>query len=333
LRFELCKFHSCRHAHLCSSGTAAVELALRALGVSPGDEVVMAAYDFKANFTNIHILGAMPVLVDLRADDWQLDVIQLEAALSDKTKAIIVTHLHGGMVDLERVRAICRPRSVPIIEDICQLEGATIQGILAGKGGDLGVMSFGGSKLLTAGRGGAIITDNDEYQQRIKLYTERGNDVSPLSEMQAAVLLPQLEKLTERTQIRAAAATRLFEALALSKGLRPIRSQLNDSFPGYYKVGIQYEPREFGGLPRDRFSEAMIAEGFALHSGFRSLHSIHSRKRYQTSGELSEADRADENILVLHHPILLEASEWPQEFVRAVDKIRSFSDDLKSCEG
>jgi dTDP-4-amino-4,6-dideoxygalactose transaminase len=194
LRDALREFHCCRHAHLCSSGTAAVELALRAVNVKAGDEVVMAAYDFKANFTNIVTLDAMPVLVDLRADDWQMDVSQLEQALSDKTRAIIVTHLHGGMVDITGVREICQPRGIPVIEDICQMEGATIQGILAGRGGDLGVMSFGGSKLLTAGRGGAIVTDSDEYQQRIKLYTERGNDVSPLSEIQAAVLLPQTSR-------------------------------------------------------------------------------------------------------------------------------------------
>lgn len=293
----------------------------------------MAAYDFKANFTNILTLKALPVLVDLRADDWQLHADQLEAALSDKTKAVIVTHLHGGMVDLQRVREICRPSGIPIIEDVCQLEGATIQGTVAGKGGDLGVMSFGGSKLLTAGRGGAIITDSDEYQQRIKLYTERGNDVSPLSEMQAAALLPQLKKLTERTQLRSASAQRLFEALSGVSGLRSICSNLEDSYPGYYKVGFQYEPEQFAELSRDRFSEAMIAEGFALHPGFRSLHRIHSRSRFRTVGELPVADRADENILVLHHPILLELSDWPQEFVRAVDKIRSFSDDLKSSEG
>lgn len=328
LRDALREFYSCRHARLCSSGTAALELALRAVNVRADDEVVMAAYDFKANFTNIVTLGAMPVLVDLRADDWQMDVSQLQQALSDRTRAIIVTHLHGGMVDMAEVREICQPRGIPIIEDICQMEGAVVQGIPAGRGGDLAVMSFGGSKLLTAGRGGAIVTDSDEYQQRIKLYTERGNDICPLSEMQAAVLLPQLSKLAERTRIRAAAANRLFAALADSRGLRPIHAKRENSLPGYYKVGFQYDPEVFGGLNRDRFSEAMLAEGFALYPGFRSLHRIHSKRRYKTASDLAEADRADENMLVLHHPVLLDDSGWQEEFVRAVDKIRTFSDDL-----
>ena len=73
----------------------------------------------------------------------------------------------------------------------------------------------------------------------------------------------------------------------------------------------------------------MIAEGFALHPGFRGLHRIHSRRRYRTVSDLTEADRADENMLVLHHPILLEDSDWPEEFAGAVDKISAFSDDLK----
>ena len=330
LRDALRDYHGCRHAHLTASGTSAVELALRAVGVSAGDEVIMAAYDFKANFTNIVMLDATPVLVDLRADDWQLDVAQLEDAISDKTKAVLVTHLHGGLVDMNRVREICQPRKIPIIEDICQLEGARIQGRIAGMGGDMGVMSFGGSKLLSAGRGGALITDSDEYQQRITLFTERGNDVSPLSEMQAAVLLPQLQKLDQRTNTRLESAQRLMTALESCSGLTPIQSDLEDSSSGYYKLGFQYDPTSFGGLSRDQFSQAMIAEGFALHPGFRSLHKIHSRRRFRSVGALPVADLADENILVLHHPILLDESDWQTVFVGAVDKIRQFSDDLKS---
>ncbi len=328
LREALKDSHSCQYAHLCSSGTAAVELALRAVGVKPGDEVIMAAYDFKANFTNIVMLNAVPVLVDLRTDDWQLDVNQLEAAISEKTKAIIVSHLHGGLVDMNRVRSICEPRGIAIIEDICQLEGARIQATIAGMGGDIGVMSFGGSKLLSAGRGGAIITNHNLYQQRITLHTERGNDVSPLSEMQAAVLLPQLHQLDERTRTRTDSAEKLFDALATTTGLTPIRSSYKDSMPGYYKAGFQYEPTAFGGLTRDSFSTAMIAEGFAVYPGFRSLHKIHSKKRYRAVGDLQEADRADDNILTLHHPILLDTSDWQSVFVQAVDKIRQFSHDL-----
>ena len=330
LQEALKEYHGCRHAHLCASGTAAVELALRAVGVGADDEVIMSAYDFKANFTNIAMLDATPVLVDLRPEDWQLDVDQLEAAISEKTKAIIVTHLHGGLVDMNRVREICQPRNIPIIEDICQLEGAQIQGRIAGVGGDIGVMSFGGSKLLSAGRGGAIITNSDEYQQRITLFTERGNDVSPLSEMQAAVLLPQLNQLNERTKTRLAVAQKLIAELDSCPGLTPITTNLEDSFPGYYKLGFQYDPAEFGDLSRDQFSAAIIAEGFALHPGFRSLHRIHSKRRYRSVGELPVADLADENILVLHHPILLDESDWQSVFVAAVDKIRQFSDDLKS---
>ncbi|MDG2389215.1 MAG: aminotransferase class I/II-fold pyridoxal phosphate-dependent enzyme [Planctomycetaceae bacterium] len=330
LREAIRDYHDCQFAHLCASGTAAVELALRAVGVKSDDEVIMSAYDFKANFTNIVLLDAVPVLIDLRTDDWQLDADQLEAALSEKTKAIIVSHLHGGLVDMNRVRSICEPRGIAIIEDICQLEGARIQGTIAGMGGDIGVMSFGGSKLLSAGRGGALITDNDLLQQRITLHTARGNDVSPLSEMQAAVLLPQLNKLDERTRIRKSSADKLFDALQNSEGLIPLRSPYPDSSPGYYKVGFQYDPTTFGGLSRDRFSEAMIAEGFAVHPGFRSLHKIHSKKRYRTMTELTEADRADDNILVLHHPILLSEADWQSAFMRAVDKIKQFSDDLIS---
>src|SRR5204863_8705884 len=92
------EYHQVAHAVLCASGTAAVELALRGLGVGPGDEVILAAYDFKANFTDVLALGALPVLVDLRPDDWQLNVELIAAAITPKTKAVIASHLHGGSV-------------------------------------------------------------------------------------------------------------------------------------------------------------------------------------------------------------------------------------------
>jgi dTDP-4-amino-4,6-dideoxygalactose transaminase len=318
---------------LCSSGTAAVELALRALKVGDGDEVVMAAYDFKSNFTNVLTIGATPVLVDVRADDWQLDADNSAAAIGPRTAAILVAHLHGGLVEMPRIRAIADERGLPVIEDACQAHGATVCGRPAGTWGDVGVFSFGGSKLLTCGRGGALITRRDDVVQRLRLYTQRGNEAYPLSEMQAAVLLPQWVQLAEQTRRRAENVALLAELLGDAHGLRMLRSMPGDSQAAYYKVGFQYDPTAFDGLPRDRFCEALRAEGIAADPGFRGLHLIHARGRFRAGGELLQATDADARCITLHHPILLGDRGDMDQIAAAVDKIRRHATMVKAVSG
>eukprot|EP00913_Durusdinium_trenchii_P005650 g5268.t1 len=282
----------------------------------------MAAYDFKANFQNIVLLGATPVLVDIDPDNWNLAVENLEAAIGDKTKAILVSHLHGGMVPMPEVMSIARRHDLPVIEDACQMPGARCAGRAAGTTGDVGVLSFGGSKLLTAGRGGAVLTDRDDIAQRIHLFTQRGNEAYPLSELQAAVLRPQLDKLDDRNARRAANVITLCRLLKQRPGLRPFHNTTADVEPGYYKLGLQYDADEFAGMSREQFSQAMRAEGVAIASGFRALHATHSRRRFRTVGELTIADDADERVLMLHHPVLLEDSASMEQIVAALDRIR-----------
>src|SRR6185312_16077629 len=150
----------------CATGTLAVEAALRALRVGPGDEVVMAAYDYESNFLTLHALGAKPVLVDVHPANWQLDAAKLEAAFSPQTKAVICSHLHGGLVDMPAVMALTRKHGIGVVEDAAQAPGATVEGKPAGTWGDVGTLSFGGSKLLTAGRGGAMLFRDAQIYQR-----------------------------------------------------------------------------------------------------------------------------------------------------------------------
>jgi dTDP-4-amino-4,6-dideoxygalactose transaminase len=307
----------------------AIELALRGLNVGPGDEVVMSAFDFKSNFQNILTVGATPVLIEIRRDDLQMDSTQLEAAVTDRTKAILVSHLSGATVDVAAIRAFADSRKISVIEDACQMHGARIRNRPAGTWGDVGVLSFGGSKLMTSGRGGAILTDRDDIAQRIRLYSFRGNDAYPLSEMQAAVLIPQLDRLGEWNEVRRQSVGRLVEALGTESPLAICKPPNPESSPSFYKVAFRYDSEMMGGLSRERFCEAMRAEGFALDPWFRSLDLVHSRKRFRAVGELTHAHDADRNAVALHHPILLDSSDWPNLFVNALEKIRRFSDDLQ----
>ena len=329
LRTALSTSHGDRRVHLCAGGTAAVELALIGCVVSSGDEVILAGYDFRANAANVLALGATPVAVDVRPDDWQIDPAAVAAALSPQTTAVLVSHLHGGVVDLPAVRTLCDDTSVLLIEDACQNPGATAHGRPAGTWGDAGVLSFGGSKLLTAGRGGAVLTAPDAIGERvaarIRTHVGRGNDLSPLSEMQAAVLLPQVRALPERTAVRARNAATL-RAIAGLVPLAPGRSRANE--PAFYKMGFRYDPAAFDGLPRGLFCAALRAEGVAFDPGFATLRALFSRRRVRFVGPLPHAAEAGRRCVVLHHPALLEGGDALAAVPAAVERVRRWAGEI-----
>jgi dTDP-4-amino-4,6-dideoxygalactose transaminase len=319
---RLAEYHQCEHAILCSSGTVAIELALRGLKVGGGDEVILAAYDFKGNFQDVLTVGATPVLVDVAAGNSNLDPDGLEEAIGPKTRAIIASHLHSGVVPMSAVMAIAGRHGVPVIEDACQMPGAVIEGRIAGTAGDVGIHSFGGSKLLSAGRGGALVTNDAELVQRVRLYSHRGNEAYPLSELQAVALLPQLNQLDARNALRQENADRLRQLLVDQTGLTAFDNSAINALPGYYKFGFTYDADAFAGLSRESFAAAMRAEGIAVDPGFRALHRIHSRRRFRAVGDLLNADRADECVLTLHHPVLLGSDEDIDQIGTAIEKIR-----------
>jgi perosamine synthetase len=318
------------YALTCGSGTFAVELALRALKIQPGDEVILAGYDYPGNFLSIHVVGARPVLVDVAPDNWNLDVRQLAGAFSPHTRAILVSHLHGGLVPMRGLIASAHARGLAVIEDAAQCPGAVIEGTKAGSWGDVGILSFGGSKLLSAGRGGALLTHRADVVQRARTWNLRGNLVCPLSELQAAVLLPQIAKLDARNVQRSAAVRELTERLRDFPGLTAFANQVNDSQAGYYKLGFQYDAARLG-LDRRRLLEAVRAEGIALDEGFRAAHIGRSPKRFRAIGELPEATRAHEGTIILHHPVLLEPSDALAEVVASFRKIQAHSADLRAA--
>jgi dTDP-4-amino-4,6-dideoxygalactose transaminase len=329
LEKRLAEYHGVEFAATCGSGTFAVELGLRALKVARGDEVILAAYDYGGNFLCVHAVGAMPVLVDVHPDNWNLDPQRLTGALGPATRVIIVSHLHGGLVPMREVMHFAAEHGLKVLEDAAQAPGATIQGRKAGTWGDVGILSFGGSKLLTAGRGGAILTHHPDVHQRARLWLNRGNLVCPLSELQAVVLIPQLGQLDERNARRARNVQRLIDSLGEVPGLRPFTNPSLDAAASYYKLGFQYDADRFG-LPRERFLAAVRAEGIAFDEGFRALHAGRSPRRWRRGGDLTIADRAHDGCIVLHHPILLGNEDDMAAVTAAVKKVLHHVDRLKT---
>lgn len=320
LAAALGEMHDVPLVSLCCSGTFAVELALRGLRIGKGDEVIMAGYDFPGNFRAIEAVGARPVLVDIDPTTWNLEPRVVGGAHGPHTRAIIVSHLHGGWVRMEELVREARKFNLFVVEDACQAPGATIDGRPAASWGDVGVLSFGGSKLLTAGRGGAVLTRMKEVEQRVRIHCERGNHAFPLSELQAAVLLPQVHALGECNARRLAAARRLCGSLADLPRLRPLVNLASSDQPAFYKLGFRFDATGLQAHTRAAFIAAITAEGVAMDAGFRGF-SLRGARRCRVAGDLVECRRAASNCLLLHHPTLLESPEYIDRVASAIRKV------------
>jgi perosamine synthetase len=195
LRIEIASQLGVAHVRLCSSGSLAMELAFRGCGIQEGDEVICPALDYPGNIRAVRLLGAIPVIVDTLPDRWTIDPEQVAAAGSEKTKAVVVSHLYGEIADVKRLRSVCDERSWKLIEDVCQMPGTLVEGKPLGSFGDVAAFSFGGSKPLTAGCGGAVVNHDARLSQRIAAYADRPSDMFAVSPIQAALLLPQWQRI------------------------------------------------------------------------------------------------------------------------------------------
>ncbi|RCS42161.1 aminotransferase class V-fold PLP-dependent enzyme [Bremerella cremea] len=313
LEAVLAEVHGVKHALVCSSGTIAVQIALRSLNAREGSEVILAAYDFPGNFRAIQDAGLFPVLVDIDPETWCLDANSLSAAISEKAVAVIVSHLHGGLAAMQAIEQVAAKHGIAVIEDACQATGAKIGGRVAGTLGEVGILSFGGSKLITAGRGGAILTDRDDLLQRAKIYCERGNNAYPLSELQAAVVLPQLEQLEMRNQLRCKHLQRLRKRLeALAHRLRPV-AWCSDQ-PSFYKHAWLCDTAQRA----HNLTQMAESQGIPLGKGFRGFFK-RPESQARKVGTLPHSREAAERTILLHHPILLQdeyAIDWLADWLR-----------------
>jgi dTDP-4-amino-4,6-dideoxygalactose transaminase len=323
----LCEQFHTEHAILCSSGTIAVELALRGLKVSPGDEVILAGYDFPGNFRAIEAIGARPVLVDVLPNSWTINPEQIKAAASPQTKAVIVSHLHGDLAHMPTFMSLAKELGLKVLEDACQVPGAMIGDQSVGSFGDASVLSFGGSKLLTAGRGGAVLTNQADIAQRVKVFSFRGNEAFPLSELQAAVLVPQLGKLGQTTIVRAESIKRLRDKLRNVAELVPASNRDADT-SAYYKFAWRYQPvigerePDCSHPSRDAVICALQSEGIAIDAGFRGFNR-RSANRCRIAFELTHSESAAASTLLLHHPILLQEAAQIELLAATIKRIVS----------
>jgi dTDP-4-amino-4,6-dideoxygalactose transaminase len=213
------------HAIGVSSGTCALELTLRALGIGPGDEVIVPTNSFIATAEAVTAMGATPVLVEVDEDTALITAEIVEAALTERTRCVIPVHLYGRSVEMEPLLALCRAHNLRVVEDACQAHGSRYQGRPAGTHGDAGCFSFYPTKNLGGwGDGGAVVTADADLAERIKLMRSHGegtrhhHEVAAgthrLHSIQAAILSVKLKRLSEWNEQRRQAAAVLREALS-----------------------------------------------------------------------------------------------------------------------
>ena len=323
-----------KHALGVASGTMGLELALKALGVGnasgnraetrPENQmgVALCDYDYPGNFLTIHHLGAVPILVDTDPQTGQMCSHSLDNALGQSkipVKAVVVSILHGSSPDLRAIAAVCEKKGVPWIEDACQVVGGAFDGNRHGSHGAISIWSFGGSKLLSAGRGGMVFTNDPVLAQRMRLANTRGSIVAGLSELQAAAVLAQWPHLGNRHAQRAREAEILRSGLGHVPGIRVPKPMAESKESAYYKFDF------FLDAPAERFEWALSAlknEGLAIDRGFRSLSLGRSASRFHAPVGLQTSHTNSPQRVVLHHPVLLEegAGEKISRAIRRVMK-------------
>jgi dTDP-4-amino-4,6-dideoxygalactose transaminase len=338
------RYQQARYALCVPSGTLALELALLSLDLTPGDEVIVPAYTFIATVSSALRLGLRPVFVDIHPDTYTLDPALIPAAITPKTKAILPVHLAGQPADMDAMRSIAAHYSLHVIEDACQAWGAEWQGQRVGALGALGAFSFQNSKNITAGEGGALLTNNTGLYERAWSLHNVGRTRSGawyhhellgsnlrMTEWQGAILLAQLERLEEQYPRRERNARFLEQALAQIGGLVPLPEDGRVTRHARHLVILRYDSAAFGGHPLDQFLQALHAEGVTpVSRGYVPLHqapairktmqALFSRDPAQAS--LPASERAAGQTIFLAQNALLGDEEDLQDIAVAVAKIR-----------
>ncbi len=275
-------------AHGCLTtvnGTNALYISLNALGIEPGDEVLVPPFTFVATVNVVLRQHALPVFVDSDLDTFQIDARKIEPLVNERTKAIIPVHLGGSTADMDAVMAVARKHKLVVIEDACQAWVAQWRGRNVGRLGNCGCFSFQASKNINSGEGGAIISDDGEFIERCYGFHTQGRmrkgsaefsySMSAtnlrMTEFQAAVLLAQLNRLEAHSKKREDNAAYLTSLLREIPGIVPARMYDGCTRNAYHLYMLRFEPEKFAGMTRAQFLKALHAEGVPLSAGYGPL--------------------------------------------------------------
>jgi dTDP-4-amino-4,6-dideoxygalactose transaminase len=354
---EFAAYQQARHAVAVTNGTAALEVAYTALGIGPGDEVIVPDFTFVATASAVLFAGAMPVMVDVDQGTFCMDPSRVEAAITPRTKAIAAVHMAGHPADLDALTEIARKHGLRLLEDSSHAHGSEWRGRRIGAIGDIGTFSFQASKLMTAGEGGIIITNNDDLDQLVRSIHDCGRMPGEwsyshfiygsnyrLSEWQGAVLRTQLTRADELTAIRTANAAILDRRLLEIEGITPQTEDPRVTCNGHYAYIFHVNRQAFGDISIPKFIEAFNAEGFPTQDSYPPVHDLavfqSGEYRRRLAGEQAQEPhdflraefpntwKAAWETVWLPQPALLGSAEDMDRVVEAIRKIQRLAKTL-----
>lgn len=274
-------YQQAQHAVAVCNGTAAIELALQAVGVRPGDEVLVPAVTFIASASAITRVGAIPVFVDSDPERVTISPQAMERAITPRTTAVVAVHYGGYPVDLDAVLSATRTHGLALVEDCAHAQGTEWRGKRVGALGSAGGFSFQESKALPGGEGGIVLTNDAAVAERARLLHNIGRVLGRpgyehfvlasnyrMPELQGALLNSVLQRYPEQQRARQEAGRALTAGLADVKGIEPLPADPRVTSQGYYFYVLRFIPEAFPGISRARFLEALSAEGVPCGAGY-----------------------------------------------------------------
>jgi 3-amino-5-hydroxybenzoate synthase len=358
LHFEqaFAEAHGAAYGIAVTNGTHALEVAMGALDIGYGDEVIVPDFTFIATAGAVLSVGALPVLVDVDMATYNIDPAQVEAAITPRTRAIIVVHMGGLPADMDALLTIGERHNIPIIEDSSHAHGSEWYGRRIGALGLAGTFSFQASKTMTAGEGGIVLTNDADFERRARSITDCGRlpghqfyehfeyaSNYRLSEWQGAVLSVQLERMEEQTALRHHNACTLDGILREIDGITPQEIDDRCTRNGHYLYMFHYNSEAFGGLPAPRFIQALQAEGVPLQATYPPLSALDvfstgAYKRKIPPGMPDDAlrhapfinsERIMREVVCLPHATLLGDDADLSEIGAAIRKIQAHAGELR----
>ncbi|GIP32936.1 DegT/DnrJ/EryC1/StrS aminotransferase family protein [Paenibacillus sp. J2TS4] len=347
LEEKFAAYHDAKYAVTVVNGTVAITVALQAAGVQPGDEVIMPPYTFIATASSALMFGAIPVFVDVDPDTLLLDPDKVEAAITDKTKAIIAVHIAGAPANMTRLKEIAQKHQLRLIEDAAQAVGGRWENVGVGAIGDLGTFSFQSSKNINSGEGGMILSNNEAVAEMAWSLANVGRIREGgwyqhehigwnlrMTEFQAAILLGQMTRLDEQIALREKNAKLLTELLQDIEGIEVFKRDPRITTHAYHLYMFKIASGWTDRVSKDDLIAKLGAEGIGASPGYVPLNKNKAvlaeiekwtGKRREFDCPVSER-ASEKEVLWLVQNMLLGTDEDIHEIAKAIQKVmRSYS--------